>query len=50
MRIFKEKAWVFSEHEIWVCIDRAWMYTGESFAKLIFDMIWNWRNDSRFLM
>lgn len=45
MKIFKEKAGVISENEIWVCIHGFYLYTHKSFIGLIWTIITQWDND-----
>lgn len=43
--IFKEKAGVISEGPLWICFHSCWMYTGESFLKLLYNIVKFWKSD-----
>lgn len=45
MRIFKEKAGMISENEIWICIDSCWLYTGDTLFELLWCILKEWRSD-----
>jgi len=45
MKIFKEKPGVISKDSIWVCIDKSWMYTADSFVVLVCVIITEWKMD-----
>lgn len=45
MKIFKEKAGVISESEIWVCICEGYLYTADTLEDLIIVLNNEWKHD-----
>lgn len=45
MKIFKEKAGIISETDIWVCIHGFYLYTHSTFIGLIWTILTQWNND-----
>ena len=43
--IFKEKASIIGPDEVWVCFHGCWMYTGDTFFGLIWNMLREWKSD-----
>ena len=49
MRVFKEKAGVISVNPCWVCIDKYWLYTADTYLGLLKLFITEWRHDRHFV-
>lgn len=47
--IFKEKAGVISENEIWICFHSCYMYTNESLLGLLINIVKYWKKDSNLI-
>lgn len=45
MKIFKEKAGVISKEPVWVCLHDCYMYTGDTFIGLLWNMVKYWNDD-----
>lgn len=45
MRIFKQKAGVISENDVWVAIHDAYLYTDDSLLGLIKIILFEWKHD-----
>ena len=45
MKIFKEKAGVFSLDPVWVCFESHYMYDADTLITLIWLIITEWRHD-----
>jgi len=50
MKIFKEKAGVISETEIWVCIHGFYLYTHSTFIGLIWTILTQWNDDKNLMI
>ncbi len=45
MKLFKEKAGVFSEDARWVLLHSCWMYDAATLAGLLWLVLREWKND-----
>lgn len=44
-KIYKESPGIISEDPCWVCLHDCYMYTGDTFIKLILEIITQWKSD-----
>lgn len=45
VRIFKEKAGVIGEKEVWVALSPGYLYTADTLWQLVKILIFEWEND-----
>lgn len=45
MHIYKEKAGVISKTEVWVAINKGYMYIGNSLLQLLYIIVTEWKCD-----
>jgi hypothetical protein len=45
MKVFKEKEGVISKESCWVCIHDEYLYTADTYLKLLWVLMTQWEND-----